>query len=120
MNPRNDATDVVEIWTSLGLPGIVYVHTHFMPKHVLDKVWADFDTAGSLAGRTWHVAYRADEAERVDTLRRLRGKNLFGSDFPNIPYSYAAELRSVTELPGVDQGWLRAVLYHNAAQAFSL
>jgi len=25
---------------SLGLPGIIDVHTHFMPKRVLDKVWA--------------------------------------------------------------------------------
>jgi hypothetical protein len=291
---EGDATDVREIWTSLRLPGIVDVHTHFMPNRVLDKVWAYFDRAGPLAGRPWPVAYRGDEAERVETLRRfgvrrftalvyphkpkmaawlnewavgfaestpdclatatfypepdapryvgdaigagtrifkahlqvgdydpndpllddvwamiddagvpvvihcgsgpqpgrftgpepiwsllqrrpqlplviahlgmpeyrefmdiaerfeqvrldttmvftsfveetmpfprrelarlrrLGDKILFGSDFPNIPYSYAAALRSVTELPGIDESWLRGVLYHNAARVFSL
>ena len=53
-------------------------------------------------------------------LRRLGDKVLFGSDFPNIPYSYAVALRSVTEIPGVDESWLRSVLYHNAARLFSL
>ena len=53
-------------------------------------------------------------------LRRLGDKILFGSDFPNIPHSYADALRTVTELPGVDENWLRGVLYHNAAQVFSL
>jgi predicted TIM-barrel fold metal-dependent hydrolase len=282
------------IWKSLGLPGIIDVHTHFMPKRVLEKVWAYFDRAGPLIGRPWPVAYRTDEAERVETLRRfgvrtftslvyahkpgmaawlnewagqfaastpeclatatfypepdaaryvdaalragtrifkahlqvgdydpndpqlddvwamiddanvpvvihcgsgprpgrftgpapilallqrrprlplviahmgmpeyhefmdiaerfdnvrldttmvftpftdeampfprqelgrLRGlgdKILFGSDFPNIPYSYADALRSLTELADMDENWLRGVLYHNAVQLFSL
>ena len=34
--------------------------------------------------------------------------------------THAAALRTVTELPGVDENWLRGVLYHNAAQLFSL
>jgi len=56
-------------------------------------------------------------------LARLRGfgdRILFGSDFPNIPYSYADALRSLTELAGVDESWLRGVMYHNAAHLFSL
>lgn len=53
-------------------------------------------------------------------LRRLGDRILFGSDFPNIPYSYTDALRSLTELSGVDETWLRGVLYHNAAQLFSL
>jgi uncharacterized protein len=288
-----ETTEVRQIWMSLGLPGIIDVHTHFMPKRVLDKVWAYFDRAGPLVGRRWPVAYRTDETDRVQTLRRfgvqkftslvyphkprmaawlnewaaefalktpdclatatfypeptaahyvdaairdgtrilkahvqvgdydpndpllddvwamiddanvpvvihcgsgprpgrftgpdqihsllrrrprlplviahmgmpeyrefmdiaerfervrldttmvftsfveetmpfprgelsrLRGLSdriLFGSDFPNIPHSYADALRSVTELPGVDDEWLRGVLYHNAAQLFS-
>ena len=56
---------------SLGLPGIIDVHTHFMPKRVLDKVWAYFDRVGPLIGRPWPVAYRTDETERVETLRRF-------------------------------------------------
>ena len=66
-----EAAEVREIWTSLGLPGIVDVHTHFMPKRVLDKVWAYFDRAGPLVGRPWPVAYRTDEAERLELLRRF-------------------------------------------------
>ena len=31
---------VREIWQSLGLPGLVDVHTHFMPKPVMDKEMA--------------------------------------------------------------------------------
>ena len=56
-------------------------------------------------------------------LARPRGfgdRILFGSDFPNIPYSYADALRSLTELAGVDESWLRGMMYHNAAHLFSL
>ena len=53
-------------------------------------------------------------------LRLLGDRILFGSDFPNIPHSYADALRSVTEIPDMDDDWLRGVLYHNAAQLFSL
>lgn len=53
----------------LGLDSIVDVHTHFMPKRVMDKVWAYFDRAGPLIGRTWPIAYRLDEGARVQQLR---------------------------------------------------
>lgn len=58
-------------WTALGLPGIVDVHTHFMPKRVMDKVWAYFDNVGPLTGRQWPIAYRVEEAERVEMLRQF-------------------------------------------------
>jgi predicted TIM-barrel fold metal-dependent hydrolase len=57
--------------SSLGLPGIVDVHTHFMPRNVLDKVWAYFDSAGPLVGRHWPIRYRHAEEERVQRLRDL-------------------------------------------------
>lgn len=49
----------------------------------------------------------------------LAGKVLLGSDFPNIPYPYAAQL---TGLAGLDLGddWLRAVCWGNAAALFDL
>ena len=53
-------------------------------------------------------------------LRQLGDRILFGSDFPNIPYSYADALRSVTDISDVNDDWLRGVLYHNAAQLFSI
>ncbi|MCW2734421.1 MAG: amidohydrolase family protein, partial [Mycobacterium sp.] len=65
----DESTAVRAIWESLGLPGIVDVHTHFMPKRVMDKVWQYFDTAGPLVGRPWPITYRTDESDRVERLR---------------------------------------------------
>lgn len=62
--------DVPGFWRGLGLPGLVDVHTHFMPQRVMAKVWAYFDAAGPLIGRPWPVHYRLGEEER---LARLRG-----------------------------------------------
>lgn len=67
----HDTEDVRHIWESLGLPGIIDVHTHFMPKPVMDKVWQYFDAQGPLIGREWPITYRADEAQRVRTLREF-------------------------------------------------
>jgi uncharacterized protein len=47
-----------QIWTSLGLPGIIDVHTHFIPKRVMDKVWQYFDSAGPLLGRQWRIPHQ--------------------------------------------------------------
>lgn len=65
----DESAAVRDIWTTLGLPGLIDVHTHFMPKNVMDKVWQYFDTAGPLVGRPWPVRYRTDEQRRLDTLR---------------------------------------------------
>jgi uncharacterized protein len=51
-------------------------------------------------------------------LRDLGDRILFGSDFPNIPYSYADAMRSITRVPGIDDAWIRGVLYENAAELF--
>ncbi|MFC9858431.1 MULTISPECIES: amidohydrolase family protein [unclassified Streptomyces] len=61
--------DVVRFWERLGLPGIIDVHTHFMPERVLRKVWAYFDSAGPLTGMEWPITYRHDEDERLALLR---------------------------------------------------
>ncbi len=47
----------------------------------------------------------------------LRGDILFGSDFPNIPYSYADAVAALERLELGDD-WLRAVLYSNANELF--
>ncbi len=39
------------------------------------------------------------------------------SDFPNIPYYYLDAMRALTRLD-VDDDWLRAVFYENAATLF--
>ncbi|MDF6019910.1 amidohydrolase family protein [Streptomyces sp. JH34] len=64
-----DRDDVVRFWQRLGLPGIIDVHTHFMPERVLSKVWAYFDSAGPLTGLEWPITYRRDEDERLALLR---------------------------------------------------
>ncbi|MER5438298.1 amidohydrolase family protein [Streptomyces sp. NPDC002790] len=54
------------------LPGLVDVHTHFMPERVLRKVWAYFDSAGPLVGAEWPITYREEESERLARLREFR------------------------------------------------
>nr|WP_281366579.1 amidohydrolase family protein [Nocardioides thalensis] len=56
-------------WERLGIPGVIDVHTHFMPKQVMDKVWSYFDQVGPLTGVEWPIAYRHDEEDRVARLR---------------------------------------------------
>jgi predicted TIM-barrel fold metal-dependent hydrolase len=51
-------------------------------------------------------------------LSDLGDRILFGSDFPNIPYSYRHALDALARLDLGDD-WLRAVCYHNAAQVFA-
>ena len=66
----NDA-DVPAFWGALGLPGLIDLHVHFMPKNVMDKVWAYFDAVGPLTGSSWPIAYRHEESERLERLRAL-------------------------------------------------
>jgi predicted TIM-barrel fold metal-dependent hydrolase len=42
-----------------------------MPRNVMDKVWAYFDGVGPLTGRPWPIAYREDEARRLERLRAM-------------------------------------------------
>ncbi|MHA3024114.1 amidohydrolase family protein [Mycobacterium sp. BMJ-28] len=83
----DEPTSVRRIWESLGLPGIVDVHTHFMPKNVMDKVWQYFDAAGPLVGRAWPITYRTDERARLQTLRS------FGVlAFPSLVYPHKPDM----------------------------
>jgi predicted TIM-barrel fold metal-dependent hydrolase len=50
-------------------------------------------------------------------LRDLGDRVLLGTDFPNIPYSYADALEAL-EAPGLGTPWLRAVCHDNAARLF--
>lgn len=83
----DETQEVRQVWQALGLPGLVDVHTHFMPKPVMDKVWRYFDEAGPLVGRTWPIAYRTDEQDR---LKKLRG---FGvRAFPSLIYAHKPQM----------------------------
>lgn len=69
--PADEVGRVRALCERLGIPGVIDVHTHFMPQNVLDKVWNYFDHAERLTGVPWPVAYRFGEAERVARLREL-------------------------------------------------
>ena len=60
--------DVAAYAASLGLPGIVDLHVHFMPERVQAKVWAHFDR---LDDPPWPVHYRRPESERLAALAAL-------------------------------------------------
>ncbi len=61
--------DVRAWWTRLGLPGLIDIHTHFLPPRVMAKVQAQFDSAGPLIGQAWPIHYRGAEDVLVETLR---------------------------------------------------
>ncbi|WP_345505630.1 amidohydrolase family protein [Terrabacter aeriphilus] len=68
--PLTDAA-VPAYVAALGLPGLADVHVHFLPDAVQRKVWGYFDEAQAHYGTPWPITYRADEGERVETLRAL-------------------------------------------------
>lgn len=82
-----DAAYLTEFRQRLGLPGLVDIHTHFMPHRVLRKVWAYFDDVGPLTGRPWPITYRADESVRLETLRRFGVRG-----FTALVYPHRAEM----------------------------
>jgi uncharacterized protein len=55
----------------IGVPGLVDVHTHFMPERVLGKVWEYFDVVGPATGIEWGITYRQEEGERIALLRQF-------------------------------------------------
>ena len=72
-----------------------------MPKPVMDKVWAYFDSAGPLTGIEWPIAYRTEESDR---LARLRAMGVLA--FPSLVYAHK---------PGM-AAWLNAWAADFAAQ----
>lgn len=69
----------------VGLPGLVDVHTHFMPDRVLRKVWAYFDAVGPLTGMEWPISYRHEEDERVALLREFGVRAFTSMVYPHKP-----------------------------------
>ncbi|MFI5522760.1 amidohydrolase family protein [Streptomyces platensis] len=72
-------------WQELGLPGLIDVHTHFMPERVMAKVWAYFDSAGPLVGRAWPITYRFEEDERLAVLRGFGVRAFTSMIYPHKP-----------------------------------
>ncbi|MEU1408616.1 amidohydrolase family protein [Streptomyces sp. NPDC005728] len=81
-----EAYEVRRFWGRLGLPGLVDVHTHFMPERVLHKVWDYFDALGPLTGGLeWPITYRKEEAERTALLREFGVRSFTAMLYPHKP-----------------------------------
>ena len=83
--PADEAERLQARWRALGLSGVVDVHTHFMPRNVLEKVWAYFDTAGPLVGHEWPIAYREPEEQRLTRLRSYGVEHFTSLVYPHRP-----------------------------------
>ncbi|TQM33378.1 amidohydrolase family protein [Nocardia bhagyanarayanae] len=81
----DDNTYLADFRARLDLPGIIDVHTHFMPERVLSKVWSYFDSVGPLIGRSWPIAYREDEQVRLKTLRDFGVRAFTSLVYPHKP-----------------------------------
>lgn len=78
----DESTEVRRVWLGLDLPGLVDVHTHFMPDNVLTKVWSYFDALGD---GVWPITYRFDQDERLDILRDLGVRYFTALSYPHRP-----------------------------------
>jgi predicted TIM-barrel fold metal-dependent hydrolase len=76
---------VVAFWHQLGLPGLVDIHTHFMPANVLAKVWAFFDQGSAHSDHPWPIMYRQPEDERVAMLRAFGVRRFSALAYPHKP-----------------------------------
>ncbi len=82
VGPASDA-EVPAYWASLGLPGLIDSHVHFLPDGMQRKVWAYFDEAETHYGAGWPVHYRLPVRERLDLLTALGVRA-----FPTLPYPH--------------------------------
>ncbi len=79
-------TDVPAWWQRLGLPGLIDIHTHFMPKPVMDAVWRYFDNATEHYGLAWPVEYvGTSDDERVERLRAMGVRRFTALVYPHKP-----------------------------------
>ncbi|MBQ0827853.1 amidohydrolase [Streptomyces sp. RG38] len=82
----DEVRQVRGFWEGLGLPGLVDVHTHFMPERVLRKVWRYFDALGPLTGGVeWPITYRHEEDERTALLRAFGVRAFTSMLYPHKP-----------------------------------
>ncbi len=80
-----DDGKVAEYARSLGLPGLIDIHVHFMPDNVMRKVWAYFESAGPLIGSSWPVAYRLPEEDRLELLESFGVLRHGALNYPHKP-----------------------------------
>lgn len=76
---------VTTFWRDLGLPGLIDLHTHFMPDNVLAKVWAYLEDGSMPGGKRWPIAYRRPGQERIDLLRAFGVRRFSALSYPHKP-----------------------------------
>ena len=54
----------IKLLKDLEIPAVADIHCHFFPEHILKLIWRFFDTS------YWPIAYRLNEAERLQALER--------------------------------------------------
>jgi len=82
---RHERDRVAAFRRRAGLPGLIDVHTHFMPGRLLAAVWAYFDAGGPLVGRAWPIRYRDEEDRRLETLRGFGVRAFTSMLYPHKP-----------------------------------
>jgi uncharacterized protein len=88
ISDAGDAAEVASVtafWRELGLPGLVDIHTHFMPPNVLARVWAFFEDGRGPAGQAWPITYRQPEEDRVALLRAFGVRAFSALLYPHKP-----------------------------------
>ncbi|MEV6956639.1 amidohydrolase family protein [Streptomyces sp. NPDC051183] len=85
MSRPTDVQQVTAFWRELGLPGLVDVHTHFMPEPVMTRVWEYFDAVGPLTGQSWPITYRMGEEQRLDRIRAFGVRAFTAMVYPHKP-----------------------------------
>jgi hypothetical protein len=96
--------DVPAWWGRLGLPGLVDIHTHFMPKPVMDAVWRFFDRAEEHYGQAWPVHYRWPEAERLAVLEQMGVRAFTALVYPHKPGMAASLSKWARDFAAVTPG----------------
>jgi hypothetical protein len=78
-------SDVPGWWQALGLPGLIDVHTHFMPDRLMAAVWRYFDGAHEHYGKRWPIQYRVPVEERLAVLEQLGVRRFTALAYPHKP-----------------------------------
>jgi hypothetical protein len=77
--------DVPAWWQGLELPGLIDIHTHFMPDRLMAAVWRYFDAAEEPYGKRWPIQYRLPAEERVAVLSGLGVRTFTALAYPHKP-----------------------------------
>lgn len=116
--PASD-DEVPALWRALGLPGLIDVHTHFMPPRLLAAVWSYFDAQGPLIGRPWPIAYRHNEEERVERLQSLGVRAFSALLYPHKPGMADALNAWAADFAARTPGCLRSATFFPEPEAAS-